>query len=148
MSLLRDDCGAAAVEFALLAPLLLFLLGSLADLGLSLRCQGLLAGAVASGAQFAFNTGPAVGAAAVKQMVQGSSSLVGVSATITGPALYCVTGSPAKLATAVVGQTCSDGTAPGTYLTISATYLFTQLLPSQSSFMNPSLSETASVRLQ
>ena len=128
--------------------MLLFLLGSLADLGISLRCQGLLAGAVASGAQYAFDTGSAVSAASVKQMVQGSSSLTGVSAAIAGPALYCVTGSPAKLAAAVAGQTCSDGTAPGTYLTISATYLYTQLLPSQSSFMNPTLSETASVRLQ
>nr|WP_294505534.1 TadE/TadG family type IV pilus assembly protein [uncultured Rhodopila sp.] len=148
MRFTRDDRGAAAVEFAILAPLLLFLLGSLADLGFSLRCQGLLAGAVASGAQYALNTGAAVSAVSVKQMVQGSSSLIGVSATITGPALYCVTGTPAKLATATAGQTCSDGGAPGTYLTISATYLYSQLLPLQSSFMNPSLSETASVRLQ
>jgi hypothetical protein len=37
-------------------------------------------------------------------------------------------GSPAKLATATAGQTCSDGTAPGTYLTISATYVYTQIL--------------------
>jgi Flp pilus assembly protein TadG len=143
-----DDRGAAAVEFAILAPLLLFLLGSLADLGLSLRCQGLLAGAVASGAQYAFNTGSAVSAASVKQMVQGSSTLTGMSATISGPALYCVTGSPAKLVAAVVGQTCSDGTAPGTYLTISATYHYTQLLPTQSLFMSPNLTETASVRLR
>ncbi len=143
-----DDRGAAAVEFAILAPLLLFLLGALADLGFSLRCQGLLAGAVASGAQYAFDTGSAVSAASVKQMVQGSSSLAGVSARITGPALYCVTGNPATLATATAGETCSDGTAPGTYLTISATYHYNQLLPSQSSFMNPTLAETASVRLQ
>jgi Flp pilus assembly protein TadG len=148
MTLLADDRGAAAVEFAILAPLLLFLLGSLADLGISLRCQGLLAGTVASGAQYAFDTGSAVSAASVKQMVQGSSSLTGVSATITGPALYCVIGTPAKLAPAIAGQTCSDGTAPGTYLTISATYLYRQLLPSQSSFMNPALTEAASVRLQ
>ncbi len=143
----RTDHGAAAVEFALLAPVLVSLIGGLTDYGLSLRCEGLLAGAVASGAQYAFVVGSSITATAVKQMVQGSSTLTGISATVTGPALYCVSGSPAALVTAIAGQTCSDGTAPGTYVIISATYVYTQLLPQLSTYMNPTLTQTATVRL-
>jgi Flp pilus assembly protein TadG len=138
----------AAIEFALLAPVLLFLFGGMADLGFSLRCQGLLAGAVASGAQYAFNTGAGVSAATVKQVVQGGSSLSGVSATVSGPGLFCVSGSPAALVAAGSGQTCADGSAPGTYLTISGTYIYTKLLPFESWFLNPTLTQTVSVRLQ
>lgn len=144
----RDRRATAALEFALVGPALVALLGGTADLGLSTVCRNQLAEAVADGAQFAFKTGATITAATVQNMVQAASGLSGVTAVVTGPALYCVGGSPATLTSSTAGQTCSDGTAPGTYLTISASYTYQQLMPLSSTFLNTTLQQSATVRLQ
>jgi Flp pilus assembly protein TadG len=144
----RDRRATAALEFAIVGPMLVAMLGGAADLGLSTVCRNQLAQAVGNGAQFAFKTGATVSAAAVQSMVQASSELSGVVASVTGPALFCVGGSPAILTASSAGQTCPDGTAPGTYLSISAHYTYPQLMPLSSTFLNTALQQTATVRLQ
>ncbi len=143
-----DRRGVAAIEFAIIGPMLLIALGGVTDLGLSIRAQSRLSAGVASGAQYAFKVGAAVTAASVKSMVQASAGLSGVTATITGPSLYCVSGSPAALVAGVAGTACADGTQPGTYVKIVGTYTYTQLIPGYSAFLNPTLTQSVTVRLQ
>jgi hypothetical protein len=81
-------------------------------------------------------------------MVQNATSLSGVTAIITGPALYCTSGSPAALSADPTGAICADGTSPGTYLTVTASYTYIPLLPAVSTMINTKLSQTATVRLQ
>lgn len=140
--------GVAAVEFAICAPLLLFTFGGVADMGLSLRYQERLAQAVANGGQYAFKVGPTVTASSVQSMVQASSGLSGVSAVVSGPSLGCASGSPATLVAGTAGHACADGTQPGTYITITATVTYTQILPHISTFISPTLQQSEIVRLQ
>src|SRR6185369_4201840 len=88
-----DRRGIAAVEFAIIAPVLLMLLGGVTDFGLVVAGKSQLANGLAQGAQYALLQGPGVTAATVKTVVQNGSTRSGltatVTATVTGPACYC-----------------------------------------------------------
>jgi hypothetical protein len=78
--------------------------------------------------------------------------LTGVSVTVTGPACYCVSGSPASL----VYSTTYSGTCPGTctnsspglFVQISATYTYSPVMPFYQRFASTTLTENAVIRLQ
>jgi Flp pilus assembly protein TadG len=125
----------AAVEFALVAPVMLLLLGAASDYGLMTWSRSCLANAVAQGAYYAFRTGTAVTSANVVTLVRNASSLsaTSITATATDPAkCYCPSGMTATtlaaLGTAVAScttSTCPDGSRPGHYMTITANYTLT-----------------------
>jgi Flp pilus assembly protein TadG len=158
---LMDRRGVAAIEFALVAPVLLFFLGGITDFGLLTVGQSQLANGVAQAAQYALLQGPSVSAANVQTMVQSGSSRAGLSATVTavisGPACYCVTGEPAALvtpSTALTGTFTCTGTcptseaAPGAFLTITASFIYQPLMPFYSKLASTTVPESATVRLQ
>jgi Flp pilus assembly protein TadG len=141
----------AAVEFALTAPLLMIALAGATDYGYREWSRSCLANAVAQGAYYAFLTGPTVSGTAVQLMVQKASSLSGVAIRrVPTVACYCPSGSPAALGTPVGSCTaaCPDGTTPGTYLAISATYTLTPFIPSYSGLSGATITEAVTVRLQ
>jgi Flp pilus assembly protein TadG len=151
LPLLRDRRGVAAVEFALVCSLLLIMLGGITDFGLALRDKSRLANAVAQGVQYAYLHASSVTTGQIQSVVQGSSSLSGVTATVTGPACYCITGTTPTLSSAACAPTptCADGTAPGTYVVISATYPFSAILPGFSRMAGTTtITEAATVRIQ
>ena len=143
-----DRRGVAALEFALIGPVLLIMIGGMVDLGLSVRARSHLAQGLTSAAQYAFKVGASVTAASLTSMVQGASGLSGVTVVVTGPGLYCVSGSPAALVSGTLGVACGDGTQPGTYVKIAATYTYVQITPLLSKFLNTSLQQNVTVRLQ
>jgi Flp pilus assembly protein TadG len=146
----------AAVEFALVAPVLALVLVGAIDYGFREWSRSCLANAVAQGAYYAFLSGPNVSGTTVQTLVQNASPLTGVTVTVNPPtaaACYCPSGSPAALGPQVTSCTtaCTDGTTPGTYLKISATYTQTPWIPIPfySGLNNQStITETATVRLQ
>ena len=140
----------AAIEFAIAAPVLLLMLAGAIDFGFREWSRSCLANAVAQGTYQAFLTGPSVTPASIKTMVQGDSSLTGVTVQQIGaPASYCPSGSPATLGTAVTaGSACPDGTTAGVYVTITATYTPATFLPYYSGLGGKTLTESATVRLQ
>ena len=151
-ALRHDRRGVAALELALVAPVLLAMFGSLTDFTLALSDRMQIAGAVAGGAQYAFNQGQllagsqqSVSAADVQSKVQGGTNLPGVAVAVTGPALYCL--ASATLTADKAGTKCANGSAPGTYVIITASYPYTPMLPLYSMMASKTLSETASVRL-
>jgi Flp pilus assembly protein TadG len=160
MKLLRRCCchrAVAAIEFALAAPTLLIFLGAGADFGIVNFSRSALANAVASGAQYAFLTGPGVSGSNIKTLVQTTSFLTGVTATITGPNCYCVTGSTPTMtlqssgACAVTPPTCTDGSSSfpaGTYIQISASYSYTSILGGDAYPKIFNMTESATMRLQ
>jgi hypothetical protein len=102
-----------------------FSCGHATDYGYREWSRSCLANAVAQGAYYAFLTGPTVSGTAVQVMVQKASSPSGVAVKrVPTVACYCPSGSPAALGSAVGSCTaaCPDGTTPGTYLAMSATY--------------------------
>ena len=145
--LLHSTRAVAAVEFALIAPLLLLLMGSAVDYGLAFYSKGVLAGSVAQGAQYAMFAGTQVSAASIKSIVQKSLSLPAANVTVSGPACYCLSGSPAVASSQTCSTPCADSTQPATYVRISATYTFQSVMPLLSQLSNPTISETATARL-
>jgi Flp pilus assembly protein TadG len=149
-SLARDRRGVAAVEFALVCTLLLILLGGITDYGLALLDKSRLANAVAQGVQYAF-LNPTSSSSQIQTVVQNSSVLTGVAATVAGPVCKCITGTttPALTSATTCSTACADGTQPGTYFVISANYTYNAILPGFSRLTGAiTISESASVRVQ
>ena len=139
--------GTAALEFALVAPLLLLLIGGVATYGWAMWTAGVLSNAVSQGAYYAFLKGNTVSVSTLESYVQNASGLPGVTANAATPVWECVTGTnPTTLAQATSSTTaCSDGTMPGLYTSITATYTAVSFMPV---FAAPKITQSAEVRLQ
>jgi len=163
LSLLGSDRrGVAAVEFAVIAPMLLLLLGGVVDFGLIMSDRSKLANAVAQAVQTALLTGPSVTQAILQSVVQTAATNSGLTPTVTvtvtgSPACYCISGSPAALSstfTALSAQntctgTCPTGsTGPAAYVVVAASYVYSPLMPLYSQLSSPVISQTVTVRLQ
>jgi Flp pilus assembly protein TadG len=156
-ALTRDRRGVSAVEFGLAAPVFLAALSPVIDLGLAFSQQIRVNQAVEAGAQYA----------AVNQY-NSSTWATNVQNALTNATTLIVTpnvgsetcGCPNSTNTAIVthdtvsacgpangGTNCSDGTAPGYYVTISATATYTSVMP-YPIINNPTLSSQAVVRIQ
>jgi Flp pilus assembly protein TadG len=139
----------AAVEFALVCPVLLMCVGGVADFGLALADRSQLAGAVALGAQYAYLNPSTVTASAIRTLVSAGASLTGMTVSVTTPAYWCVTaGAPPVLTGATATSTCLDGTSAGSYVTITASYVYPALMPAYSQLANTTLTEAVTVRIQ
>jgi Flp pilus assembly protein TadG len=155
-----DRRGVAAVEFAIIAPVLLLLLGGIADFGLVMIGRSQLANGIAQGVQYALLIGPSVSSSAVNTVVQTGAARAGITATIsvqvTGPACYCVSGTPAALGTTSTAMsanytctnTCANSTTPSAFIIITASYTYASLMPLYSLLSNPTVSQSITVRLQ
>jgi hypothetical protein len=150
--------GVASVEFALVAPVLLLLLGGIVDFGLLIVGRSQLANGLTQGTQYALLQGPAVSVTAVQDIVKEGSFLAGVEppvdVVVTGPACFCASGSPILLSPSDPPLTsnftctgsCPEG-SPGIYLIVVATYNFQPLMPLYSHLASPVNRQAARVRL-
>jgi Flp pilus assembly protein TadG len=158
---IKDRRGVAAIEFAIVAPVLLMMLAGTADFGLIRTGKSQMANGVAQGIEYALLQGPSVTAANVISMVQAGATRAGLANTVTvvvtGPACYCVTGFPAALvtpSTALSGTyTCTNtctapSVAPAPFMTVTASYVYQPLLPFYSKLATPTIAETIMVRLK
>jgi Flp pilus assembly protein TadG len=139
---------------------LLLILGGIADFGLIMVGRSRLANGVAQAAQFALLSGAGVSATSITTTVQNGASRAGltqaVTVTVTGPACYCVTGTPARLgtkSTLSASHTCTatcpaSATGPGTFVTIAAKYAFQPLMPLSALLSSPTVGQTTTVRLR
>lgn len=136
----KDRRGTAALEFAIVAPVIALFLAGAADYGLAEWSRSCLSNAVSQAGYYAFRHGTTVSTTNLSAVVQNAFPLTAsppdpLSAAVsqvsvsyppsgtTGVACYCPSGTPATLGTAVTcTSTCPDGTAAGYYIQIKATY--------------------------
>lgn len=150
----RHTRAVAALEFAIVAPVIATFLAAAADYGLAMWSRSCLSNAVAQGAYYAFLTGTSVIPATVQTMVANVSSLgtigITVTATATDPTLcYCPTGTPASLGSAVACTSkCTDGLTAGNYVKISASAPLKTFMPLMSLLSGKQISDTVVVRLK
>ena len=138
----------AAVEFALIAPILLLVLIGGADIGCKVWARSVLVNAVAQGAYYAFLAGPTVSASTVVSFVENAAQISGVTATVSGPTVYCTSTDPASLTAAPKSGNCADGSSPGTYLLITATANAFALDGGTWDYGGPQVGDQTMVRLQ
>ena len=120
--------GVAALEFALVAPLLILLLGGAVSLGDALRVRIAVGNAARAGAAWAqLNGFDANGIAAA---ARAATALTGVGVTATASAATCT--NPASLLLAPAGGLAlcpATGIPPGTYVSVATTVAYTYVIP-------------------
>ena len=140
------DCGgAAALEFVLVAPCLCLLLLGLVDLGLGFQAQMSVSQAAQAGSYdaliYGYNT------STIAQAVTGATGLNGISAT-PAPSESCGCPTGTGISASSCNSTCASGQAPGTYVTVNATYQYATIL-SYPVLSNPmTLAASSTVRIQ
>jgi len=141
---LRDRNGLGAVEFAVLATVLILMFVALADLGLGIYQNMQVDSAAQYGAQYALVNG--YNSSAITSAVQGSTDLSPLTVT---PSTF--SGCPATNGVSVqVGGIvpCSDGSAPGTFVQVTVAHTYTTLIPYPGMPSSFSLSSQSTVRLK
>jgi Flp pilus assembly protein TadG len=113
-----DTKGAVAVEFAILAAMLLMMAISAIDLGMGFYRGLQVRNAAQAGAQYAMVKG--FSETSISSAITNSSSFAGISAS-PAPTKFCGCAATAGVTTATCGTVCADGKSAGTYVTATAT---------------------------
>jgi Flp pilus assembly protein TadG len=164
--------GVAAMEFALVTPVLVWLFIGVADFSMAYHDQLEVSSALSAGAEYAFTQGQTTSQTVqtldtnVQNFVtnviglnlKGASSTVSVaynngltstSSTLSSASCYCVSGSPATYtASASCGAACGDGSTSGTWVSITGSFTYTPMFAGDSIFFPSALSQTIVVRLK
>jgi Flp pilus assembly protein TadG len=145
LAALRHKSGNAAIEFALIAPVLASVLVAMTDLGIALYESMEVNNAAQAGAQYAITKG--WNSTAIQNAVTSASSLSGISAS-PAPAQSCGCASGTSVTAATCGATCAGGATAGTYVTVSAQAQYATLF-SYPGLANPmTLSAQSTVRIE
>ena len=151
-ALRRDSRAVAAVEFALISPILFMLLAAAVDFGLFNKGRSQLNQAISAGAEHAQLKGTAATASDVQTFVVAMSNLSNVTSTATAPACYCIIGdvSSRQLSGQMPCSTlCPDNVSISTYfMTINGTYVYQALMPFWDNFVNGTATASTTVQLQ
>jgi Flp pilus assembly protein TadG len=123
----EGESGVAAIEFAIIAPLMAIILVGVTELSFAVRQRMQVQEAAAAGAQYAALKGwdPANIALAVTSAANGS----GISATPTATS-YCGCPSASGIAVLACGQPCPDRLTARAYVQVNASMTRTTLLAS------------------
>lgn len=147
---LRDSRGNPAIEFGLLAPILMLLLLGVLDFGTGFWDQTQVTAAAQAGASYAVNSGfNATGIA--NAVASGGPAAIQAS---PAPTEFCGCPNSTQGVAAASGtpptctSTCSDGTTAGTYATVNAKLSFTTIFPWPGLPRPTLLTSTTIVRLQ
>jgi Flp pilus assembly protein TadG len=160
--LASNSRGVAAVEFALLSSLFMIFGLITLDFGLSFIARQRITSAVSQGELYAFDNysnGQTIATSTITSYVQSVANLSAVTATVTcngsttcsgaSSSCYCLTSAPVAYSLAATcSGTCADGSAPGYFLTIAASYSFQPLIAADTALVGTTISDSATVRLR
>jgi Flp pilus assembly protein TadG len=107
----------AAIEFAIIAPVLVLALICTADLGQGIYRKMQVENAAQAGAEYAVVHGFA--ASSISNAVTQATSFSGINSS-PAPFQFCGCASDTGITTADCSSTCTGGVASGTYVTVSA----------------------------
>jgi Flp pilus assembly protein TadG len=140
-----DDAirGAVSVEFVIIAPTLALMLVCTLDLGIYRKMQ--VENAAQAGAAYAVLHG--FTSSSIQNAVTSATSFAGVSAS-PAPSEFCGCASSSGITAATCASTCSSGSSPGTYVTVSAQATYNTLLPYPVVPNNYTLAAQSTVRIQ
>ena len=116
----------AAIEMALLAPILVLMLVGSADYGTAIYRRMQVQHAAQAGADFAMRNG--FNAVAITAAVTGATSFAGLTA-VPAPTETCGCATAVGVTPALCGATCAGGATAGTYVAVSAQGTYATILP-------------------
>jgi Flp pilus assembly protein TadG len=121
------DCtsGVAAIELAIIAPVLVVAVICTADLGLAVYRKMQVQNAARAGAEYALING--FTASSISNAVTQATSFSGISSS-PAPFEFCGCASSTGIITASCSSTCTGGVVPGTYVTVSAQGTYTTIV--------------------
>jgi len=119
-----DERGSAAVEFALIASLLVFLLMLVSDVSLAITARMENGNAARAGAEYA-----AINGWNSSGIVAAATSATWLSPTVT-PTQSCGCASASGIVAQTCGTTCAAGGNAGVYVTVKATASYTPVFAS------------------
>lgn len=137
--------GAAAVEFAIIAPGLIFLAIATADLALGIYCKMRVQNAAQFGTQYAVSHG--FDAPSVTSAVLNNASVAGLSAS-PSPYEFCGCPTSTGITTGGCGSACSDGSSPGVYVAVSTQATYNTIIPYPLIANSYTFATQATVRIQ
>jgi Flp pilus assembly protein TadG len=111
------QAGVAAIEFAIMAPMLLLVIASVIELGLASRDALRAQAAAAAGSEYAMLNG--FDSAAISAAVVNGTGAVGLTAS-PAPVLFCGCPGTTGIGVAACAATCSDGVNARQYVRVSA----------------------------
>lgn len=140
---LRREDGAMAIEFAIVGVILVMLLICGFDIGMAFYSYMQVQASAEAGAQYAavhgYNTS-AINTAAIS-----ATSTSGISATSSE---FCGCASSTGVSSAVCATTCSDGSAAGVYVSVTANRVYSTLLSYPIISSTYRQASTSTVRIQ
>jgi Flp pilus assembly protein TadG len=140
----RDSAGVAGIEFAIIAPVLAIFILGLIDLGLGFEAQMSVSQAAQAGSYYALLKG--YDTAAIASAIQNASNSTGISGS-SSQSCGCPS-SGAGVANAACGSSCPNGQTAGTYVSVSAQYQYSTVLPYPGLTSPMTLSATSMVRIK
>ena len=160
---MREETGAAAVEFAICASCFVIIVAGTVDFGYWIYAASALTAAVSAGSQYAENnaalvlSNPTALQSDVQTIVENAVGTSWASATVnvnnggdtTG--CYCPTGSPGTWSWGSVvkcGNTCANGGVAGQFVTITASHTVSPLFPTYKLTYNGTINRGALVETQ
>jgi Flp pilus assembly protein TadG len=139
------NAGNSAIEFALVAPFIIFLAVGTADYGIASYERMAAQHAAQIGAEQAALHG--FDTAAITNAVQTATAFSTISAT-PAPTQSCGCVSGAAFSDQACGTACPDGTNAGTYVTVSAQLFYRTILPYPGIPDSFTFTEASFVRIQ
>ena len=119
-----DEAGVAAVEFAMLVPVLVLMVMATADIGLGIYRKMQVEQAAQAGAEWAIRNG--FDADGISNAVTSATNAqVAVS---PAPSQFCGCATSSGISAASCGTPCPSGAQAGTYATVSAQMTYTTTL--------------------
>ncbi len=143
--LISDNRGVAAIEFAIIVPMLVTMVVCTVDLGMGIYRNMQVQNAAQAGARYAMTH--SFDATLISNAVAGATGLQGIVAS-PSPSQYCGCATNAGIAPITCGSTCPVGAVYGTYVNVSAQGSYATIVPYPLIANNFTLTAQASVRVQ
>jgi len=137
--------GTAAVEFGIIIPMLLIVLAGMVEVGFAVRQAMLAQDAAETGAGYAVKYG--FNATTISSAVVNATSATDITAS-PAPFQFCGCPTSTGVTSVSCSTTCSDGSSPGQYVTVSAAVPHASILTYLGLPIPATMTAHATVRLQ
>lgn len=142
---IANEAGTAAIEFGIIAPVLLIMLAGLVEIGFAVRESMMVQEAAEAGASYAAQNG--WDSAGITNAVESATGNTAITAT-PSPQTFCGCPGESGITTVLCTATCTGGHGPGHYVRVDASIPHATILSYLGLPIPATLSAHAVVRIE